>query len=83
MPSSLTGPRSGSVANILTENQIPYEAKDVKRDETGISIVIVLLVNSIPLATSACKAPAQVSVHLCPVASSMIQHSPIAGEPEW
>ena len=37
MPSSLTGPRSGSVANILTGNQIPiYEAKDVKRDETGI-----------------------------------------------
>ena len=42
-----------------------------------------LLVNSIPLATSACKSPAQVSVHLCPAASSMIQHSPIAGGPEW
>ena len=37
MRSSLTGSRSGSVANILTENQIPYyEAKDVKHDETGI-----------------------------------------------
>ena len=42
-----------------------------------------LLVTSIPFATSACKAPAQVLVRLCPAASSMIQHSLIAGEPEW
>jgi len=26
--------------------------------------------------------PAQVSIHLCPAVSSMIQRSPIVGEPE-
>ena len=38
--------------------------------------------HSIPFATSTCKAPAQVSIHLCPAVSSMIQRSPIIGEPE-
>jgi len=40
------------------------ETKYLTDDETGISIVILLLVNSIPLTVSACKAPA----HLCPSA---------------
>ncbi len=43
---------------------------------------IFLLVNSIPLTTSARKTPAQVSDHLFQTASLIIQRSPIEWTPE-
>jgi hypothetical protein len=46
------------------------------------SISMFLLANSIPLAKSACKAPAKVSDHLFQATSSMLQHSPIEGAPD-
>jgi hypothetical protein len=35
------------------------ESRYLKADETGVSLANFLLVNSIPLVASACKAPAQ------------------------
>jgi hypothetical protein len=70
MRSSLTGSGSGSVVNILTENQIPIFSDGYHPSGNQNSISMFLLANSIPLAKSACKAPAQVSDHLFQAASS-------------
>jgi len=43
---------------------------------------MLLLVNSIPLTTSACKTPAQVSSHRFQTASSILQQLPMEGVPE-
>ena len=55
MRSSLTGSRSGSVVNILTENQIPIFSDGNHASGNQNSISMFLLANSIPLAKSACK----------------------------
>ena len=82
MCSSHTGSCSGSVVNILTENQIPIFSDGYHASGNQNSISMFLLANSIPLAKSACKAPAQVSDHLFQAASSILQHSPIEGVPD-
>ena len=82
MRSSLTRSRSGSVVSILTENQIPIFNDGYHASGNQNAISMFLLANSIPLAKSACKVPAQVSDHLFQVASSILQHSPIEWTPE-